>query len=56
VEHRLHRLLQPGRDHSLRDPVRDSRDGGFILPLLQSRLGWIWFAAIGAGQGVALMV
>ena len=25
VEHRLHRLLQPGRDHRLRDPVRDAR-------------------------------
>ena len=25
VEHRLHRLLQPGRDHCLRYPVRDAR-------------------------------
>ena len=25
VEHRFHRLLQPGRGHGLRDPVRDSR-------------------------------
>jgi len=24
VEHRFHRLLQPGRDHGLRDSVRDS--------------------------------
>jgi hypothetical protein len=23
---------------------------------LQSRLGWIWFVAIGAGRGAALMV
>jgi len=42
--------------HCLRNSVRDGRDGGFILLLLQSRLGWIWFVAIRAGRGVALMV
>jgi hypothetical protein len=39
MEHRFHRFLQPGRGHGLRDPVRDARDGRFILPLLQARVG-----------------
>jgi hypothetical protein len=42
MEFRFHFFLQPGRDHGLRDSVRDSGDGDFILLLLQSRLGWIW--------------
>jgi len=31
-------------------------DGDFILSLLQSRAGRIWFLAIGAGHGAALML
>src|SRR5260370_6796761 len=56
VEDRLHPLLQQHGDRRLRNPVRHIWDGDFILPLLQSCLGWIWFLAIGAGRGAALMV
>src|SRR6266536_3557987 len=38
-------------DPSLVTAVRDHGDGDFILPLLQSCLGLIWFLAIGAGHG-----
>ena len=48
----LERCFQARLDH----PVGHGGDGGFILLLLQSRLGWIWFVAIRAGRGVALMV
>ena len=34
--------------------VGERGDGDFILLLLQSRLGWIWFVAIGAGHEAAL--
>ena len=39
MENRLGPGFQPQRHYSLRDSVRDSGDGDFILPLLQSRLG-----------------
>jgi hypothetical protein len=34
--------------------VHEHGDGDFILLLLQSRLGWIWRFAIGAGYETAL--
>ena len=46
MENQLRPGFQPQRHHSLRDSVRDSGDGDFILLLLQSRLGWIWRFAI----------
>jgi hypothetical protein len=52
LEDRLQHQLQRRLDN----PVRNRGDGDFILPLLQSRLGLIWFVAIGAGHGRALTV
>ena len=56
VEHRFHLRLQVKPGYRLGDPVGYGRDGDFILPLLQSHLGWIWFLAVGTGQGPTLMV
>ena len=39
MKDRFDLLLQPPGDHRLSDPVRHGRDGCFILPLLQSRVG-----------------
>ena len=39
VKHRFHQWLQIHLGHRLHDSIRDSGDGDFILPLLQSRVG-----------------
>ena len=39
MEDLLRTRLQLQRGHCLRDSVGDGRDGDFILPLLQSRIG-----------------
>jgi hypothetical protein len=56
LEIRLEDRLQDQHQRGLHQPVHRGRDGDFILPLLQSHLGWIWFLAVGAGQGPTLMV
>ena len=39
MKDRFDLLLQPPGHHRLGDPVRNRRDGRFILPLLQSCVG-----------------
>ena len=39
MKDRLHTWQQLQRHHCLSNPVGDSGDGDFILPLLQSRVG-----------------
>src|SRR5260370_33535005 len=58
IRARLEISLKDGLEHQfqacLDHPVGDGGDGDFILSLLQSRAGRIWFLAIGAGHGAAV--
>ena len=53
--HGLPLRFQRVTDPLLVAAVQEHGDGDFILLLLQSRLGWIWCVAIGAGTGAVLM-